>query len=64
MAQNIAGVQAAQNEAGTEAARRIPALLGLAALGAVILYGVLLSPMAAAHNAAHDTRHVMVAPCH
>lgn len=33
-------------------------------LGAVIVYGVGFSPIAAAHNAAHDARHVNVFPCH
>lgn len=33
-------------------------------LGAVIVYGVGFSPIAAAHNAAHDTRHANVFPCH
>jgi len=39
-------------------------LVAAATLGAVILYGVGFSPMAAAHNAAHDTRHAHVFPCH
>lgn len=32
--------------------------------GALILYAVGFLPMSAAHNAAHDTRHVFVFPCH
>ncbi|NVK41080.1 MAG: CbtB-domain containing protein [Oceanospirillaceae bacterium] len=38
--------------------------------GAVMLFGVLVIyavgflPMSAAHNAAHDTRHSFVFPCH
>ncbi|QEM81433.2 CbtB domain-containing protein [Halomonas binhaiensis] len=38
--------------------------------GAVVLFGVLVLyavgflPMSAAHNAAHDTRHSFVFPCH
>jgi len=39
-------------------------VLTAALLGAVIVYGVGFSPIAAAHNAAHDTRHVNVFPCH
>lgn len=39
-------------------------LVAAVALGAVILYGVGFSPMAAAHNAAHDSRHSHVFPCH
>ena len=33
-------------------------------LGAFIFYGVALAPIEAVHNAAHDTRHSIVAPCH
>lgn len=32
--------------------------------GAVILFAVGFLPMAEAHNAAHDTRHSFVFPCH
>ncbi|WP_081694725.1 CbtB domain-containing protein [Halomonas huangheensis] len=32
--------------------------------GALILYAVGFLPMNVAHNAAHDTRHVFVFPCH
>ncbi|MCK7545873.1 MULTISPECIES: CbtB domain-containing protein [Marinobacter] len=32
--------------------------------GALILFGVGFLPMAEAHNAAHDTRHSFVFPCH
>jgi cobalt transporter subunit CbtB len=32
--------------------------------GALILYAVGFLPMSAAHNAAHDTRHSIVFPCH
>jgi cobalt transporter subunit CbtB len=39
-------------------------LLTAMLLGAVIVYGVGFSPVAAAHNAAHDTRHANVFPCH
>ena len=35
-----------------------------ALLGALLVWGVGLSPIAALHNAAHDTRHSMVFPCH
>ena len=33
-------------------------------LGALLVWGVGLSPIAALHNAAHDTRHSMAFPCH
>ena len=32
--------------------------------GALILYAVGFLPMNAAHNAAHDSRHSIVFPCH
>lgn len=44
------------------AAQAIP-VLGAALLGVVILAAVGFAP-GLAHNAAHDTRHVMVFPCH
>jgi len=33
-------------------------------LGAFLIWGVGFSPIAAVHNAAHDTRHSMAFPCH
>ena len=33
-------------------------------IGSALLYTVALSPMALAHNAAHDTRHGLGFPCH
>ena len=35
-----------------------------ALLGALVVWGVGFSPIAALHNAAHDTRHSMAFPCH
>jgi len=35
-----------------------------ALLGALVVWGVGFSPIAALHNAAHDTRHSMTFPCH
>jgi cobalt transporter subunit CbtB len=35
-----------------------------ALLGALVIWGVGFSPIAALHNAAHDTRHSMAFPCH
>ncbi|MDN3555477.1 CbtB domain-containing protein [Halomonas maura] len=32
--------------------------------GALVLYAVGFLPMSAAHNAAHDSRHSFVFPCH
>ncbi len=45
------------------ASSKWPALFS-AVLGAVILFGVGFSDLTVAHNAAHDTRHAMVFPCH
>jgi cobalt transporter subunit CbtB len=42
---------------------RWPALAVLL-FGLVVLYGVGFSPIPAAHNAAHDTRHANGFPCH
>ena len=51
----------------TEAAERtvavVPALLA-ALLGLAILWGVGLAGPSLLHNAAHDTRHAQVFPCH
>ena len=33
-------------------------------LGAVMIFGVGFSNLSVTHNAAHDTRHAMVFPCH
>lgn len=39
-------------------------LAAAAALGLVLFYGVAFADSPAAHNAAHDVRHVTVKPCH
>lgn len=44
--------------------RRLSAGLTMTFVGLGILYAVGLAPMAAAHNAAHDTRHAIGFPCH
>lgn len=44
--------------------QRATAGLVLLVLGAAMLFAVGLSQMAAAHNAAHDTRHSIGFPCH
>jgi len=44
--------------------QRIAAGLTLIFVGATLLYAVGLSPLAVAHNAAHDTRHAIGFPCH
>jgi cobalt transporter subunit CbtB len=40
-----------------------PALFA-AVLGGVMIFGVGFSDLSVSHNAAHDTRHAMVFPCH
>jgi len=48
-------------------AQRSDALIAAAMaalLGAILIWGVGFSPIAALHNAAHDTRHSMAFPCH
>lgn len=39
-------------------------LAAAAVFGAIILFAVGFSPLEAAHNAAHDTRHTIAFPCH
>jgi len=39
-------------------------LIGVFLLGSIILYGAGFLNTAAAHNAAHDTRHSQGFPCH
>lgn len=39
-------------------------ILGAAILGAMIFLIVGFAPMEVLHNAAHDTRHATVFPCH
>ena len=48
---------------GAAVGSKWPALFS-AMLGGVILFGVGFSNLSIAHNAAHDTRHAMVFPCH
>ena len=50
-------------EAGERTAAVVPALLAVI-LGVAILWGVGLAGPNLLHNAAHDTRHAQVFPCH
>jgi len=53
--------------AGARTAEQSAALIAAmmaALLGAFLIWGVGFSPIAALHNAAHDTRHSMAFPCH
>ena len=46
------------------ASQRVTTALFAFALGSFLLYGVAFSQPEVLHNAAHDTRHAIVAPCH
>ena len=48
----------------TTGTRVLTQLLAALFLGIVIIYGAGFVNMAAAHNAAHDTRHSQGFPCH
>ena len=50
-------------EAAERTAAVVPALLAVI-LGVAILWGVGLAGPSLLHNAAHDTRHAQVFPCH
>lgn len=53
--------------AGLRVPARSEALIAaaMAALfGALLIWGVGFAPIAALHNAAHDTRHSLAFPCH
>ena len=47
----------------TSAAGKWPALAA-AMLGGVMIFGVGFADISVSHNAAHDTRHALVFPCH
>jgi cobalt transporter subunit CbtB len=57
-------VQAQPDVAGRARSENLTAALLGALLGAFLIWGVGFSPIAALHNAAHDTRHSMAFPCH
>lgn len=48
---------------GAASGSKWPALFAVM-LGAVVIFGVGFSNLSVTHNAAHDTRHAMVFPCH
>lgn len=50
--------------ASLSVSQRIAAGLVCVFLGSAVIWGVGLSNMAFAHNAAHDTRHAIGFPCH
>jgi cobalt transporter subunit CbtB len=51
-------------QVGDVAADRRTASVVCVGLGALILFVVGIAPVEAVHNAAHDTRHAFVMPCH
>jgi cobalt transporter subunit CbtB len=56
-----------QPHEGLRTAARPEALIAAvmaALLGLFLIWGVGFSPIAALHNAAHDTRHSLAFPCH
>ncbi len=62
----VGAVELPAHAGGRRAARadRLIAAVMAALLGALVVWGVGFSPIAALHNAAHDTRHSMAFPCH
>jgi cobalt transporter subunit CbtB len=56
-------VTADQTAAAARTGTVLQALMA-AMLGMVLLFGVGFAPLAALHNAAHDTRHSAAFPCH
>ena len=58
---------AVEPHAGLRSAARSEALIAAAlaaVLGVFVVWGVGFAPIGVLHNAAHDTRHSMVFPCH
>jgi cobalt transporter subunit CbtB len=56
-----------QPRGGSQSSSRSQTLVAAAMaalLGAFLIWGVGFSPIAALHNAAHDTRHSLAFPCH
>lgn len=49
---------------GRSLVAHLPSVAGAAVLGLVLIWGAAFAPQAAVHNAAHDGRHVVAAPCH
>lgn len=49
---------------GSQATGRSGTVLAATLLGALFIYVTGFLPVAAMHDAAHDTRHAITAPCH
>ena len=54
----------AKSVSDVQTQKRLLPALAAALLGLVILFGAMLAPQPAVHNAAHDTRHSFASPCH
>lgn len=54
----------AQSVAASAVAGKTGTVLAAALLGVLFVYVTGFAPVAAMHNAAHDTRHAITAPCH
>jgi cobalt transporter subunit CbtB len=61
MTTQVIASQNIQTKAGSSVALQNMAAI---AFGAIVLFAVGFLPMDVAHNAAHDTRHALVFPCH
>jgi cobalt transporter subunit CbtB len=61
MTTQVIASQSIRTKAGSSVALQNMAAI---AFGAIVLFAVGFLPMDVAHNAAHDTRHALVFPCH
>ena len=61
MTTQVIASQSIRTKAGSAVALQNMAAI---AFGAIVLFAVGFLPMDVAHNAAHDTRHALVFPCH
>jgi cobalt transporter subunit CbtB len=57
-------MQIAYSAAAPAASSKAAAVFVAALLGALFVYAVGFMPAQAMHDAAHDTRHAITAPCH
>ena len=62
--QTVAAPRHAASAAAVVRGETLIAAFVAALLGAFIIWGVGFAPIAALHNAAHDTRHSLAFPCH
>ncbi|HKS89049.1 MAG TPA: CbtB-domain containing protein [Stellaceae bacterium] len=64
MRAGVVGSGARAEAAAASRAQTLVAAFAVALLGGFLVWAVGFSPIAALHNAAHDTRHSMAFPCH